>query len=233
MKWQQIKVSNDSTHFLYEENLIFGKNFIEALKFHPPGLAPVIDESGAYHINESGEALYSKRYNRTFGFYSNRSSVIDKTDWFHIDEKGNRTYSDSYSWTGNFQEDLCTVRDKENHYFHIDLNGSRIYHKNYIYAGDFKDGIACVKLQNGLFRHIDSKGNPINDKCFKDLGIFHKNFATAKDNKGWFHIDKSGNQLYKERYLMVEPFYNGFALATLFDSSKKIIDERGNMIIQI
>jgi len=233
MKWQQIKVSNDSTHFLHEGNLIFGKHFIEALKFHPPGLAPVIDESGAYHINESGEALYSKRYSRTFGFYCNRSSVIDKTDWFHIDEKGNRTYSDSYSWTGNFQEDLCTVRDKENRYFHIDLNGNRIYHENYIYSGDFKDGIACVKLQNGLFRHIDTNGNPINDKFFNDLGIFHKNFATAKDNKGWFHIDKKGNELYKERYIMIEPFYNGFALVTLSDSIKKIINEKGEIVLNV
>jgi hypothetical protein len=233
MKWHQIKVSNDSTHFLFEGNLIFDKHFIEVLKFHSPGLAPVIDKSGAYHINESGEALYSKRYSRTFNFYCNRSSVIDKTDWFHIDEKGNRTYSDSYSWTGNFQEYLCTVRDKENHYFHIDLEGNRIYKENYVYAGDFKDGIACVKLQNGLFRHIDSKGNPLNDLLFEDLGIFHKNFATAKDDRGWFHIDKKGNEVYNERYLVIEPFYNGFALVTQFDFRKRIIDEQGNQIIQI
>ena len=233
MKWQQIKVSNDSTHFLYEGNLIFGKHYIEVLKFHSPGLAPVIDESGAYHINSTGEALYSKRYNRTFGFYCNRSSVIDKTEWFHLDEKGNRVYSDSYSWTGNYQEDLCTVRNNANQYFHIDLEGNRIYKENYVYAGDFKDGIACVKLKNGLFKHIDSKGNPINDMFFADLGIFHKNFATAKDYRGWFHIDNTGNELYNERYLMIEPFYNGFALVTQFDFSKRIIDEQGNQIIQV
>lgn len=233
MKWQQIIVSNDGTHFLYEGNLIFGKRFIEVLKFHSPGLAPVLDKSGAYHINELGEALYSNRYKRTFGFYCNRSSVIEKTDWFHIDEKGNRAYSDSYSWTGNYQENLCTVRNNANQYFHIDLDGNRIYSENYIYTGDFKDGIACVKLQNGKFRHIDSKGNPINDLLFDDLGIFHKNFATAKDERGWFHIDKKGIELYSERYLMIEPFYNGFALVTQFDFSKKIIDESGQTIVLI
>jgi hypothetical protein len=65
------------------------------------------------------------------------------------------------------------------------------------------------------------------------LGIFHKNFATAKDKNGWHHIDKIGNQIYKERYLAIEPFYNGFALVTQFDNQKIIIDERGKKIITV
>lgn len=233
MNWQHIKVSSDRTHFLYEGKMIFGKHFKEVLKFHSPGLAPVLDDSGAYHIDDSGAALYSKRYERTFGYYCNRSSVIYESDWFHIDEKGKRVYPDSYAWTGNYQENLCTVRDIKSQYFHIDLNGNRVYTENYVYAGDYKDGIACVKLKNGLFKHIDAEGRPINDKLFTDLGIFHKNFATARDNQGWFHIDKSGNELYEERYLMIEPFYNGFALVTQFDYYKRIIDEGGNLIVKI
>ncbi|WP_375561717.1 WG repeat-containing protein [Bernardetia sp. OM2101] len=46
------------------------------------------------------------------------------------------------------------------------------------------------------------------------MTTFHKNFATAKDAKGWFHINKNGNEIYSERYLEIEPFYNGFALVT-------------------
>jgi hypothetical protein len=59
------------------------------------------------------------------------------------------------------------------------------------------------------------------------LGIFHKNIATAKDKNGWFHIDKNGNEVYKNRYLSIEPFYNGFALVTTFENEKIIIDEKG------
>ena len=65
------------------------------------------------------------------------------------------------------------------------------------------------------------------------MGIFHKNFATAKDKDGWFHIDKSGNELYNKRYLTIEPFYNGFALVTEFDNKKIIIDENGKTEIEI
>jgi hypothetical protein len=233
MNWQNIKTSPDNTHFLFESKLLFNKRFIEVLKFHAPGLAPVKDETGAYHIGSSGDPLYSERYSRTFGFYCNRAAVIQDKNWFHINEQGKRTYPQNYAWTGNFQENLCTVRDFHNNYFHIDLHGSRIYTANYLYAGDFKNSIACVKLQSGFCKYIDTKGKPINNKEFWDLGVFHKNFATAKDKDGWFHIDKDGVAVYSERYFAVEPFYNGFALVTQFDDNKLIINEKGERVLEI
>jgi hypothetical protein len=232
MNWQKIKVSSDNTHFLYDGEPIFDKNFIEILKFHAPGLAPVKDETGAYHIDTAGNPLYLERYSRTFGFYCNRATIIKKEGWFHINEKGKEAYVQNYTWAGNFQENICTVRDS-GAYFHIDLHGNRLYSENYLYAGDYKDGIACVKQQNSFFIHIDISGKAVNDKEFLDLGVFHKNFATAKDKNGWFHINKSGNEIYNQRYSAIEPFYNGFALVTLFDDVKVIIDESGELVHSI
>jgi hypothetical protein len=233
MNWKEIKVSDDNTYFIVEGKPIFEKKFIEVLKFHSPGLAPVSDDSGAYHIDCLGNELYNKRYTRTFGFYCNRASVVDTNRWFHINEKGQRAYAASFVWIGNYQENFCTVRNDNHHYFHIDINGNRIYADNYVYAGDFKDGISCVKLEDGLYRHIDTKGKFINNKSFLDLGIFHKNFATAKDSQGWFHIDKQGSPLYRERYWAIEPFYNGYALVTTFKNDKLIIDEQGQKILDV
>lgn len=230
MNWQDIKVSADNTYFLFDGKQIFGRQFLEVLKFHSPGLAPVQDENGSYHIDSSGMQLYTERFTRTFGFYCNRAAVVQVDKWFHITDKGARAYSHSYSWTGNYQENLCPVR-KGSNYFHIDLDGNKIYSDNFIYCGDFKDGIACVKTSSGFYKHIDTKGYFINDKSFLDLGVFHKNFATARDKVGWHHIDKSGNEIYKERFLAVEPFYNGFALVTQFDNQKIIIDESGKKIL--
>ena len=233
MNWQDIKVSADNTHFLFDGKQIFGKQFIEVLKFHSPGLAPVQDESGSFHIDSFGNQLYADRLKRTFGFYCNRATAVENESWFHLTDKGERAYSISFSWTGNFQEKLCTVRDSDNNYFHIDLNGNRIYKDNFLYAGDYKDGIACVKIASGFYKHIDTKGNFINDKVFLDLGVFHKNFATSKDKDGWYHIDKQGNEIYRQRYQAIEPFYNGLALVTQFDNNKIIVDECGNKIISI
>jgi hypothetical protein len=232
MNWQDIKVSADNTHFLFEGVHIFGRQFIEVLKFHSPGFAPVQDETGSYHIDSNGKQLYADRFTRTFGFYCNRAAVVQEDKCFHITDKGVRAYSHSFSWTGNFQENICPVRE-DNHFFHIDLDGNRIYSDSFMYCGDFKDGYACVKTANGLYRHIDSKGHFLNDISFLDLGIFHKNFATAKDNGGWHHIDKNGKSIYRERYSAVEPFYNGFALVTQFDNQKIIIDESGKKILSV
>jgi len=232
INWQDIKVSADSSHFTFNGKLIFDKKFIEVLKYHSPGLAAVQDESGSYHIDIFGNALYVERYKRTFGFYCNRATVVQNERSFHITEKGIRAYSTSFLWCGNFQENLCSVRDSKNNYFHIDLNGEKIYSQIFLYVGDFKDGIACVKIANGFYKHIDVYGNFINDKEFYDLGIFHKNFATAKDKKGWHHIDKYGNELYPQRFQMIEPFYNGFAVVDTFDNNKLIIDENGKIILE-
>ena len=65
------------------------------------------------------------------------------------------------------------------------------------------------------------------------MGVFHKNFATARDSKGWFHINKKGEALYNERYLLIEPFYNGYALITTFEYIKKIINEKGEIVFLI
>ena len=145
MNWKNIKVSADNTHFLLDRENVFSCSFIEVLKFHSPGLAPVKDESGSYHIDNFGNPLYDERFERTFGFYCNRAAVIKTNNWFHLTDKGNRAYNETYEWSGNFQENLCAVRDINKKYFHIDLNGNRIYEDNYSYCGDFKDGYACVK----------------------------------------------------------------------------------------
>jgi hypothetical protein len=71
----------------------------------------------------------------------------------------------------------------------------------------------------------------LNGKRFIDLGVFHKGFATAKDTNGWYHIDIQGNEVYKQRYQIVEPFYNGFALVTDFDGNKLIINEKGEKVL--
>ena len=233
MNWKEIKTSSDSTYFTFENAPLFEKKFIEVLKFHAPGLAPVEDDLGSYHIDVKGNPLYIERYTRTFGYYCNRATVVDGEKWFHIDEKGFRVYLQDYAWAGNYQEDLCTVRGYDNYYYHIKPDGVRAYPTSYLYAGDYKDGIACVKLKDESYRHINMEGNFTNNKSFLDLGVFHKSIATAKDDRGWFHINLQGCPLYMERYLNIEQFYNGFALVTKHDHTKIIINEQGKFVLSI
>jgi len=233
MNWCEITISDDQTHFLSQGIKIFDKQFIKVLKFHSPGLAPVIDVTGSYHINADGNPVYNERFTRTFGYYCNLAAVAHQDDWFHLNVFGEKAYSGSFAWVGNYQEDLCTVRDRQNVYFHINKSGQRIYDETYTYCGDFKEGIACVRLSDQHYRHINSQGRFTHDGVFLDLGVFHKGYATAKDNRGWHHIDKGGNELYPQRYKEVEPFYNGFALVMRFDDQKLIIEETGMVVLNL
>jgi len=233
MKYNEIKISKDETYFIYKEKKIFNKKFKQVLKFHSEGFAPVFDSSGWYHIDLQGNAIYKERYDRVFGFYFRLATVIKNNKWFHINTKGKRINKNEFAWCGNYQEKVCTVRDFKNQYYHIDRKGKEIYNERYKYTGDYKNGFAVVKLKNGLCKHIDKEGVDLNKKLFIDLGVFHKSYAIAKDEKGWFHIDKNGNYLYEERYLLIEPFYNGFALVETFVNEKIIINEFGNKIIKV
>ena len=232
MNWHEIKDSQSEKQFYYEGQPIF-KKFKSILKFHEPGLAPVEDDSGWYHIDTRGNPIYTERYKRVFGFYCGLAAVTDKNlNCFHIDIMGKRVYPDNYIWVGNYQENICTVRTLNNKYYHIDLKGEKLINETeYIYAGDFRDGIAVVMTDNKLCRHVNNNGEFINDKSFLDLGVFHKNIAPARDENGWFHIDVNGIQLYSQRYNAIEPFYNGFALVEDFNHSKKIINEKGDVIL--
>ncbi|KAF5434847.1 hypothetical protein C5S36_04270 [Candidatus Methanophagaceae archaeon] len=52
-------------------------------------------------------------------------------------------------------------------------------------------------------------------------------------NGNYFHIDKQGNELYPQRYAMIEPFYNGFALVEDFENIKLIMSEHGEIIYNL
>ncbi len=87
MTWQDMTVSEDSTRFLYNGKPAFDKKFIEVLKFHAPGLAPVKDGTGSYHTDASGKEMYRERYSRTFGYYCNRAAVTMDDHCFTLMKK--------------------------------------------------------------------------------------------------------------------------------------------------
>ena len=229
----RITLSMDETYHIYNGMPLYDKRFKSVMSFHSPGVAAVMDETGAYHIDLKGDKIYAKRFLKTFGYYDNIAAVVDDSGWYHINLEGESLYGERYEWVGNFQEERCGVRDKEGNYFHIKIDGNSAYNERYEYTGDFKYGIAVVYNFDGYAKHIDKVGCAIHDNNFQELGVFHKGYATAKDNRGAFHIDKKGETLYKERFRWVEPFYNGYAFVCKHNGEKLIINEQGDIIHEI
>lgn len=191
--------------------LVFDKIFQRAMSFHEPeGIAAVRDESGAYHIDNSGKSIYAARYHETFGYYEGLATVRDDQGFFHINTKGEAIHSNRFLWSGNYQGGLCAVQDYQG-FYHVDRDGHQAYSERYSYAGDFRYGIAVVRDKDSAF-HISSNGNRLYSRDFLHADVYHKGFAVVEDAKGLYHIDKEGMELYKHRFAYLEPFYNGYAL---------------------
>lgn len=230
MDKRELKVSEDGTHHTLDGAPAYSRRYYHVEKFHPPGLAPVLDKSGAYHIRETGKPAYERRFLRIFGFYEGRAAVVSGEGWHHIRPDGSDLYSERYSWAGNFQEGRCTVRGTDRTYVYIDSKGARVGSDSYLYAGDFRDHVAVVRGQDGLCTHINMDGKPVHGKRFLDLDVYHKGYARARDSRGWFHVDSNGDAAYSERFAEVEPFYNGFAYVRDFSSRVGIVGENGKWI---
>jgi len=231
--WRRSRVAPGGTHHVVAGEPLYERRFRSVLPFHEPGLAPVEDESGAYHISTDGHPAYEARFLRTFGFYGGLSAVITPAGWHHIRPDGSPAYRERYTWAGNFQAGRCTVRDSSGGYFHIGVDGEPAYAERYRYAGDYREGSAVVQRGDGLSIHIDTAGRRVHETAWLDLDIFHKGFARARDRRGWTHIDRAGRPLYEDRYAMVEPFYNGQARVEGRDGRRLVIDEGGREVLEL
>lgn len=216
----------DEQGYLVDGAPVFDRRFIRAMSFHQPeGLAAVVDESGAYHVDFAGRPRYEQRYRETFGFYCGLATVRDDAGYFHIDASGRPAHSRRFLWAGNFQEDLCPVLDGSG-FLHVRRNGAPAYTARYSYAGDFRSGIAAVQGPGGAF-HIVRDGSRLHEVTFDSAGVYHKGYAVAVDERGAFHVDKRGRPCHSHRFRAAEPFYNGIALCTTHDGRSVRLRENG------
>lgn len=232
--WHDARVSSDGTHHVRQGIALYQARFDAVQKFHPPGLAPARDRSGAFHITDRGEAAYAARFHHTWGFYDLLAAAQDADGWLHIRPDGADLYAARFAWVGNFQESRCAVRDSAGAYFHITAQGTPAYRDRHRYVGDFRDGIAVARFtSDDLCGHIHPDGRAAHSARFLELDVLHKGIARARDERGWFHVDVSGRALYSNRFLAIEPFYNGTALAEERDGRHVLIDHRGQLVLEI
>lgn len=234
MNWRRSSIAPDGSHHHVDGRPMYPQRFVRVQKFHEPGLAPVTDTSGAFHIRPDGSPAYPQRFQQTWGFYEGRAAVRDVAGWFHILPDGSAVTTERHDWCGNFQEGRCPVRTFDGHYLHVDESGMPAYAGRYLYAGDFRDGAAVVRCPSrGLCTHIGPDGRVLHDQWFIDLDVFHKGVARARDSDGWFHVDRQGSAIHSWRYAEIEPFYNGQARVLTYDGRFVVIDEQGGELAQV
>lgn len=234
MSWRDLAVAPDRSHHITREGSpAYVERFDEVLKFHPPGLAPVLRGARAWHIQPDGAPAYARRFARTFGFYEGLAAVIGEDGWHHIAPDGADAYPRRHAWCGNFQGGRCAVREPDGAYLHIDAEGRPAYPERWRYAGDYRDGVAVVQAADGRSTHIDLEGEELHGRWFIDLDVFHKGYARARDEAGWTHVDMRGEPACTRRFAAVEPFYNGQARVERFDGALEVIDESGAPVVEL
>jgi hypothetical protein len=234
MSWARLVVAADGSHHTSGDGApAYSERFDEVLKFHAPGLAPVVRGGMAWHIHADGSPAYVRRFMRTFGFYEDLAAVVDRDGWYHIVPTGDDAYAERYDWCGNFQGGRCTVRQTDGSYLHITAKGRPAHARRWRYAGDHRDGIAVVQAATGRSTHVDVNGHALHGQWFVDLDVFHKGFARARDDDGWTHIRMNGSPAYARRFAAVEPFYNGQARVERFDGALEVIDESGMTVLEL
>ena len=233
MNWRDLNVSVCGKYHECDGQPAYSGCFDEVLKFHPPGLAPVKRGDEAWHVGPGGNAAYSRRFIRTFGFYEGFAAVQAQEGWHHIRPDGSDAYPERYNWCGNFQGGRSTVRLRDGCYRHVLSDGSIPYPGAWRYAGDYKDGFCVIQNDAGLCTHLDLNGKSLHGNWFTDLDVFHKGFARARDGHGWMHVDLRGVPAYARRFAAVEPFYNGQARVERFDGGLEVINEQGQRLVEL
>jgi len=233
MNWRDLSVSACGKYHERDGQPAYSGRFDEVFKFHAPGLAPVKRGDEAWHVGPDGNAAYSRRFVRTFGFYEGFAAVQAQDGWHHIRPDGSDAYPERYDWCGNFQGERCTVRLRDGRYRHVFSDGSIAYPETWRYAGDYKDGFCVIQSDTGLCTHLGLNGKPLHGNWLTDLDVFHKGFARARDGDGWMHVDLRGVPAYARRFAAVEPFYNGQARVERFDGGLEVINEQGQCLVEL
>ncbi|MDR3102798.1 MAG: histidine phosphatase family protein [Methanocalculaceae archaeon] len=159
MDFDDLIISFDGTHHLYEGRLIYEQRFIVVGQFCFPGLAVVCDASGAYHINLLGEAVYAERYSWT-GSFAEGVAAVCNTDgrYLYINEEGKPIAFETYLYATEFAEGSAVVYQERLGATHITTAGEPLYGDWYFDARPFAGGRAKVRDEQGwLFISPDGR----------------------------------------------------------------------------
>lgn len=163
MNFDEILISPDKTHHLFEGQPVYEKRFLSVGPFVFPGLAAVTDETGSYHINFFGEEMYFERYACTGNFSDEVALVKNFSDeFFFIDESGRPIGFEKYFFATEFSDGIAVVYHKTFGATHITNAGELLYGDWYFDARPFQDGRALVRDDDGWFL-INKNGEKISD----------------------------------------------------------------------
>ena len=203
-------------YHIHEKNgePLYAARFARTFGFYAAERAAVTDfKNKSFHINYSGEPVYSTRYGWCGNFIhtpAGAQTVVRDVDtkYFVVDKDG-RVVCGPYRYAGDPNSSgNRVVWDFDNHCSIVNSDGSSWFKP---------PGASAVVAKN---QWIDAK-------------VPHKGIAAVKDAGGWYFVDNMGQQVGKGRFEEVEPHYNGQSRVKLFNGEWAVVDEFGGVLLSL
>lgn len=121
---------------------------------------------------------------------------------------------DGIAWAGTPSDGKRLLIDSRGYFRHVCDDGYLVCGQTYDWAGDFRDGVAPVALEGVGATFITDFGDLLHNRWFREVRNYVGGAAAVRDRGGWFHIDRSGEPLYPERYDSVTDLEDGVCLCT-------------------
>jgi len=192
-----------------------------------------IKENNKYgYVNEKGKIAIPIKYDTANDFSEGLAAVSLNGKWYFIDKTGKvvikckskpNRFSDGVSILSN-----NTVIDKRGKALFIKKENS----DNSIYIGGML--ITSKRINNKKkYSFIDKTGKLICPYKYDSINSFDNGVTTARINKDWYIIDKTGKRLYLlgSKYIDVQGFSDGLARVLSKKLCVGFIDKTGKEVI--
>ena len=188
-------------------------------------------------IDQSGNVVIEPQYESASSFSEGLAAVEKDQKIGYINKDGEVVIDFKYATGESFSEGLAAVREGEK-LGYINKDGEVVIGFKYFTGKDFSEGLAAVYYDRG-YGYINKKGEVIIGYQFSEALEFHNGVAfVGKINTGdeisYGLTNKKGKQITDYQYSSV--YLQGFLdtdLATVKDTSYKVIDKKGNVIISL
>ena len=164
-------------------NSVFSRRFRKAFGFYE-GLASVLDDTGAFHIDEHGHDAYAARFCWCGNFQEKRCAVRNEDAmYYHIKSNGASAYPERYRYVGDFKYGVAVVQRTDGLSTHIFLDGQFVHGIWFQDAAPYHKGVAAVCDEKGWF-HVDERGRSLYDRRFLSIEPFYNGQAHAVELDG-------------------------------------------------
>ncbi|MCS6935787.1 MAG: WG repeat-containing protein [Chitinophagales bacterium] len=195
------------------------KNAVDTLT---PVIQPVYEEAGPFSC---GLAVVREK-----------PCTDTRCEYYYITKEGRKAFDEVFNYAADFYEGLAIVgvgdcEADECKYGIIDKRGKYVLPPVYDFIDDPTEGL-YVAEKDKRFGYINLKGEEEISFKYENALPFKQGVAAVQLSGNWFFIDRSGRQLFINRFADVSSFSDSLCAVTQDGANWGYIDMSGNFVIQ-